>query len=266
MVNADKESVAARFSQPLLYSVAGTILVGVVLTVLFYFDIDQKLLSLLQWIEDLGSEAAVIFVVIMAAVVIFLLPGVLFTWGAGFVFGLISGTVYVVVGTTFGAVIAFLISRYLLGDKAKGFIQSHAKIKLVNESLAEDGLRVVTCIRLIPFFPSKLANYVFGLTPVKLRDYSLGTAIGIIPFSLHNVYLGSITSDLVSLGTRTTERTPAEWAAYGVGMVLILAAVIGLGRFARRALSGDIAQVDAAPANRDHVNITQNQTAQKDCG
>jgi len=250
MTHTQKESIASRLSQPVIFSIGGTFLVGVILVVLFYFDVDKQLVSVLQWVESLGPEAAVIFVIVMAIVVIFLLPGVIFTWGAGFVFGVVSGTVYVVVGTTLGANAAFLISRYVLGEKAKSYIQSHAKINMINQSLAKDGLRVVTYMRLIPFFPSKLANYLLGLTPVKLRDFSLGTSIGIIPFSLHNVYLGSITSDLMSLGTRTAERTPIEWAVYGVGLILIVAAVFGLGRFARRALNGEA--LESPIANKDY--------------
>lgn len=260
MISAKKGLSATRLSQPLFLTIAGTVLVAVILTVLLYFDVDEQLIQLLQWIEGLGPEAALIFVLIMAIVVVFLLPGVLFTWGAGFVFGVVSGTFYVVVGTTIGATTAFLISRYLLGANAKDYIQSHAKIKLVNESLADDGLKVVTCIRLIPFFPSKLANYLLGLTPVSLKDFSLGTFIGVIPFSLHNVYLGSITSDLMSLGTRTTERTPAEWAAYGVGMILILGAIVGLGRFARKAVSDQVNETQGSESG-----VSQ-QVTQKDFG
>jgi hypothetical protein len=49
----------------------------------------------------------------MAAVVVLVLPGVLFTTGAGFVFGVVKGSIYVVTGTTLGAVLAFLNSRVI---------------------------------------------------------------------------------------------------------------------------------------------------------
>ncbi|MDP2057618.1 MAG: hypothetical protein Q8K35_07680, partial [Thiobacillus sp.] len=91
--------------------------------------------------------------------------------------------------------------------------------------------------RLIPFFPSKIANYFFGLTPFSLRGYVGGSLLGFIPFSIYSVYLGSIAADLSTLGARNVGRTPLEWALYGAGFVATVVAVIYFSRLARRALA-----------------------------
>ncbi|MGV3593270.1 MAG: TVP38/TMEM64 family protein, partial [Gammaproteobacteria bacterium] len=94
-----------------LKALAGSLaFVAVILVVLFYFDVHLQLIALLEWVEQQGSMAAVLFIVIMALVVLFLLPGIFFTTGAGYVFGIGLGTLYVVVGTTLGASVAFLIA------------------------------------------------------------------------------------------------------------------------------------------------------------
>jgi len=54
---------------------------------------------------------------------------------------------------------------------------------------------------------------------------------------LHNVYLGSLTADLSTLGARETARTPLEWAIYGAGFVGTVVAVVYFNRLARRALA-----------------------------
>jgi hypothetical protein len=54
--------------------------------------------DLLQWFDAQGAWAPLLFILIMAAVVVLVLPGVLFTTGAGFVFGVVEGTMYVVIG------------------------------------------------------------------------------------------------------------------------------------------------------------------------
>ena len=61
--------------------------------------------------------------------------------------------------------------------------------------------------------------------------------IGFIPFSVHNVYLGSIAADVTTLGLRNTERTGFEWILYGGGFVMTVVIVFYLNRLARRALS-----------------------------
>lgn len=218
--------------------VAGILFVGCVLAVLIYFDVHDQVFDFLSWLDAQGAWAPVLFTLIMALVVILVLPGILFTTGAGFVFGIVNGTLCVVLGTTLGAGIAFLIARYLFGARAARFIMARANMKLVSDELVSRGWKLVLLTRLVPFFPFKLSNYFFGLTQFTLRDFVLGTFLGIIPLSLHSVYLGSIAGDIATLGVREQERTPAEWALYGAGLLVTIALVLYLNRLARRALAG----------------------------
>lgn len=204
---------------------------------MFLFGVDQQVLSLLGWLEAQGGWASLLFVLIMVVVVVLLVPGVLFTTGAGFVFGLVEGTVYVVTGTTLGAILAFLIARHLFGERATRYVLRRAKLKRVSEELTPHGWKIVMLTRLVPFFPFKLSNYFFGLTAFSLRHFSVGTFLGVIPLSLHNVYLGSIAADIATLGERNAERTPLEWGLYGAGFFVAVGGVIYLGHVARRALA-----------------------------
>lgn len=222
---------------PLWGILASIMFVGVVLAVLIYFGVHEQIVALLRWVEAQGLWGPVLFTLVMALVVVFLVPGVLFTTGAGFVFGVVEGTIYVVVGSTLGAAIAFLIARYFFGRHAANFVRSQAKLKLVSQEMTPNGWKIVLLTRLIPFFPSKVSNYFFGLTRFSFPGYVVGTLIGFTPFSLHNVYLGSLAADISTLGVRNTERTPLEWSLYGAGFVATLIAVIYLNRLARRALS-----------------------------
>ncbi|KGE02737.1 hypothetical protein HRUBRA_02715 [Pseudohaliea rubra DSM 19751] len=211
---------------------------------LVWLDVDQQLLELLRWIDGQGLWSALWFLAIMALVVVFLLPGVLFTTGAGFVFGVLEGTLYVVIGTTIGACVAFLLARYGAGARAGAFIRRHAGLHAVTREMEAHDFEVVLLTRLVPFFPGKLSNYFFGLTGFSFRSYSLGTFIGLVPFSLHNVYLGSLAANLVSVDDQAVGRTPLEWSIYGIGFVATVVAVVTLNRIARRAL----ARFQALPA------------------
>ena len=213
------------------------LLVAALVGVLVYAGVDEQILRLLTWFSAQGAWAALLFILFMALVVVLLLPGVLFTTGAGFVFGVLAGSVYVVLGTTLGAILAFLIARHLFGERATLYVRSHARIKLVSHELTPHGWKIVLLSRLVPFFPSKLANYFFGLTDFSLRGYSAASLIGFIPFSVHNVYLGSLAADVATLGAHHAERSPLEWTLYGAGFVVTVIAVIYISRLARRALA-----------------------------
>lgn len=216
---------------------ASTVFVGMVLAALIYVDAQEQVLALLTWIEDQGLYGPLIFLLIMALVVVLLLPGVLLTTGAGFAFGIIEGTIVVVFGATLGATGAFLLARYGLGERAEAWLGRHARLKVISNRFASEGWKIVLLTRLVPFFPFKLSNYLFGVTRISLRGFVGGTLIGEIPLSVHNVYLGSLAADLATLGQRPVERTPWEWTAYGAGLVLAFLSVIYLSIWARRALT-----------------------------
>lgn len=219
------------------------LLVGVIVGVLVYFDVHLLLVDLLRWIDQQGAWAAVLFIGVMALVVVFLLPGVFFTVGAGYVFGIAAGVSYVVAGTTLGAALAFLVARYTFGEKARQFVLKRSKLSLVNDEMAKNDFKVVLLTRLIPFFPSKLANYFFGLTRFRFHNYVLASALGYIPFSLHNVYLGSLVSDLSEVGQGGLARSPLQWALYGCGFLVTIVAIIYFNSLAKRAL-GKFTSVD----------------------
>lgn len=231
-----------------LKALAGSIgIVAVILAVLLYFDVHLQLIALLEWVDEQGAMAAVLFVGIMALVVLFLLPGIFFTTGAGYVFGIALGTLYVVVGTTLGASLAFLVARYLFGERAKRFVLSRSKINSISTEMTKHDFKVVLLTRLIPFFPGKLSNYFFGLTEFRFGAYALATLIGLIPFSLHNVYLGSLLSDLAELREGGLTRSPLQWAMYGFGFVMTIVAIWYFNRIAKRALDDFTERSDPAP-------------------
>lgn len=221
-----------------IFGMAGSVLfVAVVLALLVYFGVHTEVLHLLQWFKQQGAWAPLLFMLIMAAVVVLLLPGALFTVGAGFVFGVVPGTIYVVFGTTLGATIAFLLARYTFGRRARQFIMARARLQLVNDELSKNDWKIVLLTRLIPFFPSKISNYFFGLTQFSLRGYIAGSLLGFIPFSVHNVYLGSLIADITTFEFGQQQRSGWEWALYLGGFVAAVVVVIYLNKLANRALA-----------------------------
>src|SRR5687767_13659312 len=111
-------------------SVTGKVVILVVLAAgigaFFYFDLGRYLSlealkrnrdRLLAFTDDYYGAAAAIFVLSYCIVTGLSLPGaVILTLAGGFLFGGVLGTLYVNMGATSGATIAFLAARYLLRD------------------------------------------------------------------------------------------------------------------------------------------------------
>ncbi|MDY0282140.1 MAG: VTT domain-containing protein [Salinivirgaceae bacterium] len=110
-------------------------------------------------------------------------------------------------------------------------------MQIVSTEMARHDFKVVMLSRLSPFFSGKIFNYFFGLTKFTFKGFVLGSLIGFIPFLLYNVYLGSIAADLASLSRGEVERSPLQWALYGLGLVATIVALLYFNTLARWALA-----------------------------
>ncbi len=172
----------------------------------FYFDLGHFLTlaelkahreALLAYTEAHYGFAVALFILIYCLQTAFSLPGAtVLTLGGGFVFGVLLGTLYVNIGATTGATLAFLASRYLFRDLVES--KFGEKIQPIQEGFAKNAFHYLLTLRLIPLFPFFLVNLVSGLTRIRITTYVSTTAVGIIPGSF--VYcnagrqLGSINS------------------------------------------------------------------------
>lgn len=184
-------------------------------------------------IERLGPWGPAIFVLIYAAATVLLIPGSALTLGAGLLFGVVLGSLLISVASVIGATGAFLIGRYLARDWVTKKVEKHRIFAAIEDAVEEQGWKIVGLTRLSPVFPFVLLNYAFGLTRVKLRDYVLASWIGMLPGTVMYVYIGSL--GRASLGAQ--ERSPAQWALYGVGLLATIAVTVIITRTARRALA-----------------------------
>ena len=207
------------------------LLTVLVLAALLYLDIQRVLRDALGWISDLGPWGPTTFIMLYILATVLFIPGLILTMGAGFVFGVLQGSVYVSIASTLGASLAFLIGRYLAREWVSRKIESNEKFTTIDEAVAREGWKIVGLLRLSPVFPFNLLNYSLGVTMVSFRDFFLASWIGMIPGTVMYVYIGSLAGDLAALGTETRSRTPAV-----VGLVATVLVTVCVTRIARKAL------------------------------
>lgn len=187
-------------------------------------------------VRELGFWAPAAFVLLYVLACVLFLPGAILTIGAGALFGLLWGTVYVSIGSVLGATAAFLVARHLARDWVVGKIRGNPKFAAISAAVGKNGWKIVGLTRLSPVFPFNLLNYAFGVTEVRLRDYVLASWIGMAPGTVLYVYIGSLAGDLATLGAGGRTRTPVEWALYGAGLAATAAVTVFVTRIARAAL------------------------------
>ncbi len=227
----------SRWNPAIKLALALLVVAGVLVAAKF-LHVPDLLRSLLRWIENLGGWAPVIFILVYIVACVLFLPGSILTLGAGLIFGVGFGSIYVSIGATLGATAAFLVGRYLARGWVARKVAGNAKFQAIDEAVAREGWKIVLLTRLSPVFPFNLLNYAFGVTRVSLRDYFFASWIGMLPGTVLFVYIGSLAGSLANLGAKSDRtRTPAEWALYGVGLLATIVVTVYVTRLAKRALA-----------------------------
>ena len=140
-------------------------------------------------IGALGWWAPLAFGALYAVVSLSPLPKTVFTLAAGALFGLAAGVVIVVSGAMLGAVAAFYLGRLLGRDTVRWL--TGGRLDRLDTMLTGHGLRTIILARLIPIVPFTAVNYLAGLTSVRLRHFTAGTAVGILPATTAYVTVGA---------------------------------------------------------------------------
>lgn len=118
----------------------------------------------------------------LAALCFFSLPlpgGSLVLLAAGSIFGWPLGFVLAWTTATLGACIALLISRFLLGPVIER--RFGPQLARLHQGLADEGPFYVFALRLVPFLPFGIVNWLLGLTHIRPLPYAIATALGLLP-------------------------------------------------------------------------------------
>lgn len=201
------------------------------------FDPQEVFRNILKWIGSLGYIGGLAFILIYIIATVAFVPGAALTLGAGALFGVIWGSIYVFVGATLGAIAAFLIGRYLARDWIGKKIEGNQQFVAIDRAVAHAGFKIVLLTRLSPAFPFNLLNYAFGITGVALKDYAIAS-IGMIPGTVMYVYIGSFAGDLARIGSDNQSPDPTlQWVIRIVGLIATVVVTIYVTEIARKAIA-----------------------------
>lgn len=143
------------------------------------------------WLESFGTLAPLYYITMMSlAVVISPIPSLPLDIASGAFFGPILGTIYSIIGASTGAVISFLISRFLGRAFIERYLGGH--VNFCTNCSDRILTKIVFLSRLLPFISFDIISYGAGLTKMSLRMFVLATVIGMIPLTFLYNYFGSV--------------------------------------------------------------------------
>ena len=189
------------------------IIIIILIFLSWYFDLFKYLN--ISYIEELkaiinsfGLLAPIIFIIVYILATILFLPGLPLTLLGGLVFGPITGAIIVSISSTLGALSAFLIGRYVGREWITNKFSQSSMFVRINQGLKNQGWKMIAITRLIPIFPFNAQNYIYGLTAIDTKTYTLVSWLFMLPGTIAYVFLagaiiggdGNITQTISYIG------------------------------------------------------------------
>lgn len=145
------------------------------------------------WVDAAGWAGPVLYALLYAALSLTPAPASLLGIAGGVLFGLPLGLAVVLSGALAGATAGFAAARRLGRDTVLRL--GGRRLAQLDALVQRRGMLAVIAARLVPLVPFTTLNLACGLTAVRLREYVLGTALGILPAATAFVTIGAYGAD-----------------------------------------------------------------------
>jgi uncharacterized membrane protein YdjX (TVP38/TMEM64 family) len=148
-------------------------------------------------------------------------PQIMLIAAAVVAFGPVTGCIYSWIGTMASSLVGFYLGRVAGAKVLERF--SGAGVARFMSLIARNGFFASFIVRLVPSAPFIVVNMAAGVTPMRALDFTLGTALGIIP----KIVLTAFAGNSIFRVLRGEIGKDALW------LVLIVVVWLGLGWIAR---------------------------------
>jgi len=154
---------------------------------------------------------------------------------AGAIYGVWIGFLLTAAGTMIGASVAFLLARSIFRPMVSGYLAKKPYMARLDESISNDGWRMVCLLRVSPIMPFAAGSYALGLTSIDFTSYLIGS-FAALPALLGYVFLGHLAK--AGLGIDLHGAGWIHLGLIGFGILATLFLVLHIGSIAKRAMSG----------------------------
>jgi uncharacterized membrane protein YdjX (TVP38/TMEM64 family) len=163
-----------------------------------------------EFIRGFGIYAPLLSIAIQVLqVLIAPLPGQFFGIASGYVFGIWLGTLYSVIGTAIGSIIAFYLAKKIGRPFVEKVIDQNT-LKKFDYLAKKGGEFALFMIFLLPALPDDAICFIAGLTKIKPWKFLLITILGRLP--------GFLVLNMVGNGFAVSEQK--------ISIIIFLAAIV----------------------------------------
>ena len=222
-----KPSGIARFI-PIVLIAAGAVAAFVLARdYLSFAALRDNYQELTAWRDQNIFLAVLAFAAIYTVSVAFSVPGAIWlTLIGGFLFGLVLGTVTVVLAATLGALLIFLAAKTALGDTLRA--KAGPWVAKMEDGFRAGEVSYLLIMRLVPAVPFFIANLAPAFLGARTWTFVWTTIVGIIPGTLVFISIGAGLGEQLSRGEQPDLGVIFEWHILGPLLGLAVLAALPL--------------------------------------
>lgn len=149
----------------------------------------EVVIGWLQSAGDLSFATALAVATIFAISAFGFVPRTVLAVGVGAIYGLAAIPI-ILIGNTVGAVLAFLLARYVLAGRVRSRLREWPRLQAIANAVDGEGWHLVALLRFSAPIPNAALNYMFGVTGIGVWPYAAATLIFTLPQISLAVYIG----------------------------------------------------------------------------
>ena len=142
-----------------------------------WLDIDRAEAAA-DWIRDSRFTPVLMLVVYVIGGLV-AVPVTLMIIATVAVFGPWAGAAYALVGAEMAALAAFGVGHAIGRDVVSRIAGS--RVNRLSRKLSERGVLTIVTLRIVPVAPFTVINIIAGISDIRLRDFAIGSFIGMLP-------------------------------------------------------------------------------------
>jgi len=153
------------------------------------FIILKDISYFLDWFENLGSLAPILFTLMLILGVIILAPTPIIKVTAGALFPYWIAVIINFTASIVGGLLAFLLGRWLFRDVIAKTVARDKRLQNLETAIGEESMRISVLVRLSPLIPDEWLNYLMASGPVTTRVFFISNLSSIV-YSFAYAYFG----------------------------------------------------------------------------
>lgn len=198
-----------------------------------FYPLQDILLALVMWFQRMGPLSGILYLILFSVCSLAFVPVSPLIMVAGTLYGFGWGYLLAITSALTGVSLAYALGKRLMLKRVEQMRVENPRFESIYEAISKRGTLLVFLIRLNPFLPFTLLNYLFTIPKLDFRKYMAACFLGMTPDILFYLYVGRVGRNLLE---RTSGFTVWNGLILGAAVTATVVAALIINGVIRKAV------------------------------